>query len=234
MPFRDWFPTIREKILAMVDAWLFVLGLKGALFGVPATLIAELNDQAVVVRNLMATAITSARTPILTAQIQAAVRELEVKMRFIKNRWFHKPPLLDEDFVALLLSPPDEVRTHDGPPIAHAFIKTGYDGPHRLVVTTETAEGEQKPEGPVWINIYGGKLPPGGASLEAIARNKLLLDREPKTLPEIISLIRTQRKVEILEFNPEDSGSTMFLSAVYENRRGQAGPPGVIVHAVIP
>ncbi|MDR2518092.1 MAG: hypothetical protein LBD13_01575, partial [Spirochaetaceae bacterium] len=68
------------------------------------------------------------RTPVINAQIKAAFERLQDKMREIKNRWFHKPPLTDEDFVALLLAEPDEVPSYHGRPTTHGVIKAGPHG----------------------------------------------------------------------------------------------------------
>jgi hypothetical protein len=46
----------------------------------------------------------------------AAMEALVKRMEKIKRRWLFKPPLLDSDFIAMLLSPPDETHSAIGIP----------------------------------------------------------------------------------------------------------------------
>ncbi|MDR2260700.1 MAG: hypothetical protein LBE06_07170 [Azoarcus sp.] len=111
-----------------------------------------------------------------------------------------------------------------------------YPAAHTLELhlrpVADTAPDPQRSEH--GFRVYGGMLPPGGASLEAAASPKRELMHAPASGDELPHSHFTRRKRERMDFAQEESGKTIYFCVRYENAKGQPGPWGPIFSAVIP
>jgi hypothetical protein len=204
----------------MAKDWVSVTGTNAHLWGIPLTTVQELvglTDAAEAALNTAQNETT--RTPVATAQCRAAFEALTAAMRDMKKRYFLSPPLLEPDFIALGLKPHDNTPTPSRKPTAQVTIETFLVGRHELGVKIVYVTGS--PDDPankgyrIWYRIVApGETPPAS----------------PKDLNESFF---TKRKKDVIEFDFEDSGKTVYLAVQIEND-GKKGPWGPLTSAFIP
>jgi hypothetical protein len=156
-------------------------------------------------------------------------------MRFIKDRYFKKPPLLDEDYTVLLLNVPDTSRSPRGTPKAQMTAEIGRSGTAMLILRYKYIEGTESladPHTDVRYQVRYGVLPPPGIAPAGKDLTKVPVD--PEKLPIVFS---TKRKKDIINFDPNDSGKTAYFDIRIDN--GTSGETGYgpwcpIFHAIVP
>jgi hypothetical protein len=207
------------------------LNSKSAL-GVPAADITELSTLTSAADTILQAALSNERTPIITAECQRIFGELVAKMRYIKDRYFKSPPLVDEDFRALLLRVPDHTRTPRGIPRAQMTAEIGRSGTAMLILLyayTEGTESLADPHTDVRYQIRYGVLPPPGTPATGIE-----LTVHPTTPEELPIVFASKRRKDIITFNPGDSGKTAYFCIRIENGIGGYGPWCPLFSAIIP
>jgi len=137
----DWMPSTREGILGMAMKWNNVLAIKGAAWGVPEDVIADLNAKTLVAQAAFNEGLTKDRTTVLTAKINAAFKDLTDLMRFIKKRWYHIPPLTSMDMASLDLEVPDTTPTPIADPQGQVSATVQLLGSHLIKLIMSHIEG---------------------------------------------------------------------------------------------
>ena len=233
---RDWLPGSRDGQVAMVEKWKVVLASNGTGWGVSAAEQAELSDLLQDAKLVLAKAKDeSTRTPVITAQCKVAFKAMIVKMRFIKNHFFLKPPLTDQDFISLGLKPPDETRTPIPAPEGQATADVSYPGIGVLELHCRHIAGQPLVDkrSEFGYCVYWSVMPPGGASVEEALGPKRELMKEPETGDDLTHFQWGRRPRERFYF-PGDSGKTAWFCVRYENGKGDFGHWGPLIPAVIP
>jgi hypothetical protein len=216
----DWFPTVRDDILAMADDWIAVCTVKQSYWTIPGTALTELTTRRATARTALDTAKNeTTRTPVVNAQCKEAFDALTGFMRDFKRRYFLTPPLLESDYISLGLKPHDTHPTPSPAPTAQVMVETYLVGRHELGVRITYVTGrpdESANKGyRIWYSvIVPGETPPAGPG-------------------ELRQSFYTQRKKDLIEFEFGDSGKTAFFAVQIEND-GKKGPWGPIVSALIP
>ena len=233
----EWLPRKRELQIAMSENWQTVLvAAKVSAWGIPTAEVATLKNLTTAAEAALALSQSSARTVVVTAQTKAAFAALIEKMRFLKNRYFVSPPLLDADYISLGLKPRDTKPTPIPPPTAQAEADVTYPAAHTLELhlrpVADTAPDAHRSN--YGFRVYYGILPPGGATLEAAAGPRRDLLKPPTSGDELPYSRFTRRTRERLDFAQEESGKTVYFCVRYENAKGEPGPWGPIFSAVIP
>jgi hypothetical protein len=172
---------------------------------------------------------SSDRTAVITAKCKAAFEALTAKMRDMKKRYFLQPPLKDEDLISLELSPPDTTLTAIPPPTAQVEADITFPGIHLIELKKIRAVAGAEPDkrSDYGVRIFWGL---GGA---ASATDKFRVTDTPKSGHDLPHSQFTRRHRELFDFDGE-SGNTIYFCLRYENPKGQAGPFGPILKAVIP
>jgi hypothetical protein len=232
----DWVPGRREEQIALSENWQSILASKATAWSIPTAEVTALKTLSTAAEAALALSQSSARTVVITAQAKAAFVALIDKMRFLKNRYFVSPPLLEADFISLGLKPHDSKPTPVPPPIAQAEADVTYPGAHMLELRLRpVADTAPDPHHSAYgFRVYFGILPPGGATLEAAASSKHELMKPPVTGDELPHSHFTRRKRERLDFSQEERGKIIYFCVRYENAKGESGPWGPIFSAVIP
>ena len=231
----DWMPSTREGILGMAMKWNNVLALKGASWGVPEDVIADLSTKTLAAQAAFNEGLTKDRTKVLTAKINTAFKELTDLMRFIKKRWFHMPPLNSMDMASLDLSPPDTTPTPIAVPQGQLSATVQLLGSHLIKLLITHIEGTPPDERADYgYRIYWGVMPHGGGTLEQAAGIHHYLQKPPVSGDELPQSFFTKRKREIMDFPAETSGMTAWFCIRYENSKGQSGPWGPLFSVIIP
>lgn len=234
---RDWLHPSRIKQVEMAKNWNTILAVKGAGWGVPATDMAELKTDTDEAQKLLDIAMSAERTATVTAKCNEAFDRLRAKMRAIKERYFHTPPLTNDDLVSLGLKPKDSVHTPIPRPDIEAQIILSSPGPHILDLHLRSAEGMTgaDPRSLDKYQIRWGLMPTGTPPTEAqIDADPRLLAKTPTRPEDLPKVFSTKRKTHQLTFNLDDSGKLFFATACFQNPAGDDGPYCEITRRLIP
>jgi hypothetical protein len=223
----DWFSGMRDEQLSMGRIWITILqALTGA--GIKMSVVWNISDatvqELIALVNVAEAALIEAkneatRTSVATAHCRAAFDAMEAKMRDIKKRYFYMPPLQPEDFVALGLKIPDSTLTAAGTPVAQVTAETYLIGRHELGIRIVYVTGDPNDRANKGYRLWYTMLAPGEA---------------PPTNPEqLTKSFFTKRKKDVIEFDYNDSGNTVYFAIQIENA-GKKGPWGPMVSALIP
>jgi len=218
----DWLPSGRQDQITMANNWLSTLqtGNAAANWSVPNTALTELATLSGEAETALKTAQNEeTRTPVASARCKTAFNALTAKMRDIKKRWFHVPPLAEADIIALGLKLRDTTPTPSGTPTAQVTIETYLIGRHQLGVKIIYATGNPADTANkgyrIWYSVIAqGETPPAGP--DDLRRSFL-----------------TKRKKDLIDFEFADSGKTAYFAVQIENE-GKKGPWGPLVSALIP
>jgi hypothetical protein len=183
---------------------------------------------------------TEQRTPVITAQCKAAFDALIAKMRYIKSHYFLTPPLTDADLVSLELKPKDTTHTPVPAPVNQPGIEINKWAPHTLGFRRFTATDLGGGESDYGIRVYYALVEIGAvATSEKPSATRLtaevyIISAPPQTPADLPNSFFTRRYNDLLELPPEASGKTCYLAARFENSKGQSGPWGTMIQAIIP
>lgn len=231
----NWLPGRRELQLAMAKNWPFIIMAHGSVWQVPPEHVSQLTSLAAAAAEALELAQSSNRSPAITAHCKAAFDALVEKLRFIKNRYFLSPPLVDEDYITLGLKPKDTDPTPVPPPTAQAEADITRPGVHLLDLHIRQVSGSSDiATSDYGCRVYHGVLPPSGASTEAALGPKRELVKAPLSGDDLPHSRFTRRKRELFDFPAEDSGKTAYFCIRYENAKGEPGPWGPIFSSIIP
>jgi hypothetical protein len=230
---HDWLPSSRVEQLGMAKNWSSVLISNAGTWNVPAAELAKLDSLTAEARDVLSKAQSTERTKVITAQCKSAFGALVEELRFIKNHYFLCPPLTDPDIIALGLKPHDSVHTPAPIPSEQAEADILRPGVHLLELLLRVIGGGSLGN-TVGFRVYWGIMPPGGAAAEAATGPKRELMKPPVSGEELPHSKFTRRKRERFDFDPGDSGKTVYFCIRLENAKGEAGPWGAIFSAVIP
>jgi hypothetical protein len=216
----NWLPGTREGQVNMAKVWATAIQNKGAAWGIPANILPELQTAITDADTILQTALSADRTPAITTECQRLFGVLVEKLRFIKDRHFKTPPLVGEDYTALLLKAPDTTRSPRGTPKAQMTAEIGRSGTAMLILHYKYAEGTESladPHTDVRYQVRYGVLPPPG--IEPVGTDLTKIPASPEELPVVFA---TKRKKDIINFHPNDSGKTAcFDIRTHRKRRGR-------------
>ena len=235
----DWLPTKRDDILRMATNWLAVLTAKGAAWGVPAAEQAELSDLVQDAGAALATAKKEeTRTHVTTTRCREAFDGLIAKMRFVKDRYFKSPPLIDSDYVMLEIDPPDKVHSKRGTPKAQMTAEIKRSGTAMLFLKLVYAEGTEalaNVHTDIEYQIRHGMYNPANPVSNAAVGEIAAIHANPLQLPVVFT---TRRKRETIRLDNTDSGKVAYFDIRIGNGTGGEsegyGPWCPIFSAVIP
>jgi hypothetical protein len=217
---RDWFPASREQQLAMARDWQSVAGTNAHLWGIPPSVLQELDSLIQTADAALTTAQNeTTRTPVATAQCRAAFESLAEKMRDMKRRYFLTPPLTDADYISLGLKPRDTTSTASGTPTVQVTVETYLGGRHELgvkIIYVTGSPGDPTNKGyRIWHSVIAPSETP------------------PANPDDLRKSFFTKRKKDVIEFDFGDSRKTAYFAVQIENE-GKKGPWGPLVSALIP
>jgi len=230
----DWLPGKREDRLAMAKEWINVLrtpnpdagpGQGAAVtmadkWGVPQAVVEELDELTgkadIALANIKN---KETRNAVTIAICDEAFDALTAKMRYIKDRYFKKPPLADHDFASLSLNPKDNVRTEHIEVHERVALKLGlrYSREARVDFTVLGATNKAKPDGYEGAEIIWA-----------------VLDHPPASHAELTCHDMASRTPYYIKFADSERGKTVYVSAAWRNERGIRGDYGEIASAVVP
>jgi hypothetical protein len=169
-------------------------------------------------------------TPVDTAAKNNAKTASKAVIRPFVNQYLRYQPVTNEDRTAMSIPNKDTIPTPIPPPEAQAVANITFPGVHLVELTNIRPVGSfglPDVRSDYGVRIYYGFSGP------ASKKYKFRLTGEPKTGSDLPYSVFTRRKKERFDFDGE-SGNTVYFCLRYENPRGQAGPFGPILSAVIP
>jgi hypothetical protein len=146
------------------------------------------------------------------------------------NQYLKFPPVQDEDRTAMGIPNRDTTPTDVPVPTAQPEADLTFPGIHLVELRKIRAVQGTTPPDP--RSDYGTRIY-YGLSGPARDKHKFRLAGEPKTGSDLPYSVFTRRKRERFDFDGE-SGNTVYFCLRYENSKGEAGPFGPMLSAVIP
>jgi hypothetical protein len=235
-----WLPGKREDQIVMAQRWNEVLETKATEWSVPQAEVTALAGLTSIAAKQLAIAKTSDRAAVVTAQGRKAFKELVAKMRFIKNRYFHKPPFIDADFVLLMLKPPNSIRTEVPTPVDQPGLEITKWALHLLGFRYFVATDKGGSRSNKRVRVHYGLVAPGAPvitgtpSFKRLAGKVHILSEPPRTADDLPDSFFMRRVNDTLDFPPEASGKICYLAALFENGSGEEGPWSAMISAVVP
>jgi hypothetical protein len=171
-------------------------------------------------------------TPAETAARNAAwKRSKKVLARFIQV-WFRGFPdkVTEEDLRNMAIPPIDDIRSVVPPPEVQVEADLVFPGIHLVElrkIRPVSGPGHPDPRSDYGVRIYYAL---SGETSEQYPFRLTGPLKIGKTLPYSVF---TRRQKERFDFNGE-SGNTVYFCLRYENSKGEAGPFGPVLSAVIP
>jgi hypothetical protein len=217
---KDWLPWARSAILAMADDWIAVCAVCLSAWGIPGTGLTELTTRRDAARTSLQNAKNeTTRTPVANALCKEAFDALGDCMRDFKRRYFLSPPLIASDYVSLGLKPHDTHPTPSHAPTAQVTVETYLIGRHELGVRIIYVTGSPDDPANKGYRIWYTVVAPG--------------ETPPANPEELRKSFFTKRRKDVIEFDFEDSGKTVYFAVQIENN-GKKGNWGPMVSALIP
>ena len=229
-----WFPSKRDDIIHMADAWNVQFDLHGAAWGIPQERITNFKDRLASTKTLFADVLSAERNSINTEQCRVSFRELELAMQFLKANYFNSPPRTSDELTALLLA------IHDGSstPIHPSDVVPGLslhntDGHGMLIKLFMDAVPSDKRSADHFFGKWGLKPVGRWATPEEAAADPRLLTRPPTQAADLPMHFSTSRKWEELAFGLADLRLELFVTVCWQTPRNQDGPYCPIVSRII-
>jgi hypothetical protein len=175
--------------------------------------------------------ILSPHSPEITREKNRVRKSSERYLRLFVNRFLRYVPVTDADrdkmripnrrLGSTPIPPPDLPVECDVIPVAGHLVDLKI---HPLPV--EYRETHQNSNH--GVRIYWGVLG------KAVAADKFRLSAPPESGEDLPHSIFTRRKKYRFDFSEADRGKTVYFCLCYENSKGEAGPWGPVIPAIIP
>jgi hypothetical protein len=130
---------------------------------------------------------------------------------------------------------PDKTPSPVPPPTVEVGADVSFPGLHLLelhIKSLPAIQGDRN-QSDYGVRIYYGIMPPGGATVEVATGQKRELMYAPTVGDELPHSVFTRTKKHQFDFDG-DSGKTAYFCLRYENAKGEVGPFGPLLSAVIP
>jgi hypothetical protein len=218
--FDQWFSNLVEYVLARVmkaaPVWPHI----------PVTE-AEALANACTVWHTAYLPTTKAHTPVETLAKNNAKKAAKKFIRPFVNQYLRFPPVTDEDRRAMGIPNHDLTPTRIPAPTSQAEADMVFPGIHMLELVKIRKAGilSDDPRSDYGVSIHIGIL-------DAV-NSKWRITKPPATGEDLPYAVFTREKKMLFDLDGE-SGKTVYICLRYENQKGDAGPFGPGLHAVIP
>jgi hypothetical protein len=212
-------PGKRANQLEMAKVWITQLPLANGAWTITPLEISELADFADDAERSMDRAAADKGSEVANARAREAFAAMIRCMRFIHQRRFFTPPMLDSDWLRLGLRPRDLIRT------PHIDVKEVVEYELRLRNIREVLVD-------FWIKGADHKAKPAGYDGAVIIWD--ILDAPPPDPSSLTRHTMASKTPHALEFTEEERGKTVYIALAWQNERGLIGAWSEIQSAVVP
>jgi hypothetical protein len=220
----DWLDSNRQDQLDMATVWLIIFNepsaasktvKKHTAWNIPDAEVKEFSRLVADAKTILDTAKNEeTRTKVVDRQVTTAFDALVAKMRSLKKRYFHVPPLTDADLIALKLKVPEKNPGPLGDPTAMITFVFSLTGAYNQI------RG--------WITAVSGDLNArNNRGTFHIKFGVFDIDAPAPTDPSRLTEYRiTKRKKEVYKLPYNSSGKMAYFCGRIENgdRKGEWGP----------
>ncbi|MCL1818826.1 MAG: hypothetical protein FWG35_07830 [Spirochaetaceae bacterium] len=171
----------------------------------------------------------SPHTPIQTRERNQVRKEVEKYLRdFINEFVRYNRKITDSERDALGIPYRDLIITTIGGPVSQATADLGFPGVHLVELRKiRPVSGVLDDRSDYGVRIFYG------LTGEATEEEAFRLTKPPKSGNDLPKSVFTRRKKYLFDFDGE-SGNTVYFCLRYENAKGEAGPFGPMLSAIIP
>ncbi|MDR2260130.1 MAG: hypothetical protein LBE06_04180 [Azoarcus sp.] len=235
---QDWIPTTETGLTDLMAVWATKLAntsLQTAYGWIAAECTA--TTATFTAFNTAYAAYHAAPTqPNRLAKDTARKTAIAAMRKFAAERIRNNPKMTPAQRLELNVRTIDTTPTPVPPPTAQAEADITYPGPHQLKLHLHPlADTPPDPHNSDYgYRVYFGVMPPGGAGVEAATSVKRELMKPPASGNELPHSRFTRRQSDIFDFEQTDSGKTAYFCIRFENAKGEPGPWGPMLSAVIP
>jgi hypothetical protein len=210
---------VGEKTGGNVPEWTFI----------PSDARTNLND----LYTAWDTAYTETKVPHTPVQTEAkndAKTAAVAAIRPFVNQYLRFPPVTNEDRTAMGIPNKDTTPTPVPPPADQAEADLLYPGIHliELKIRALPANRPDAGKGDYGVRIYYGVLG------DATATDKFRLASAPASGDDLPHSVFTRKRKYRFDFPEGDRGKQVYFCLRYENSKGESGPWGPIIQAIIP
>jgi len=233
---NDWLPRSQAGRLEMAKRWVEVITpQKATQWNIPQAELSNMTNGISMVENAQEQLIATG-SPGDRVRVKEAFVFLVYNMRRMKRQRFTIPPLIDSDYADLGLRPPDTVKTTINAPTIQAKGDLAFPGVHMVEVMNMgpvgLIPGDVRAKWGFRIH-FGIYIDTDDIEKIKTDTGKFRIYRVPATADDLPHSVFTRRRRHQFDFMGE-SGNRVFISICYENSKGERGPFGPMMHAVIP
>ncbi|MDR2808441.1 MAG: hypothetical protein LBB43_05455 [Spirochaetaceae bacterium] len=225
-----WLPTKRVEQVNMARVWTEIGTARGASLGIPDKDITELGGLTTQAETCLDHVLSGERSPISIAECNRVFSTLIAKMQYIKERFFLSPPLVDEDYSALLLRMPNRNYSPIAQPDAVPSITVSFPAPGQVVLNHRgplNGKASNDPRADEKVCIGFGFIGEGSAG------SFIKMTEVPTSGSELPNRITSKRKNLQIDFDL-CRGMMLYLSACYMNAKDEPGPWGPVSAVTVP
>lgn len=216
----DWMPHSRSPRIAMAKTWDTVIPGQAESWGIPEADVTELTEAYDEVNGRDATP-PEQRTLVFNQMLQIADERLIAIMRKIKRLYLFPEIIGVENYLTLGLRLHDTEPTPVPVPVGTATAKVEYLSGQQIQLELEHATNiSAEAKAYYGFRIYYTVLPADAPV--------------PETEDALNKSVFTRRRRHIFRFTLADAGKRAHFRIVYENSKGESGPFGSIISALIP
>jgi hypothetical protein len=233
--FSDWIPSREQDLVDLIAKWILILGdaVRQALYGwIQAACVAVIDkmEAFLAARNAYAQ-VNSTENRV--AKDEAKTTAVEAMREFARESIRFNKKVDDETRVFLGLRIVDNVRSTIPTPQAQCTGKITNPGIHLVEVElTGYAILTADQRANYGVRVYWGIVPQGEVTVGMASGAKHYLAKPPETGEVLGNSVFTRKKKHVFDFDG-DSGNRVFFCCRFENGKGDSGPFGPIISAII-
>ena len=219
----------RAAILAVAKAWTGLPESRLRKWRVPAEDMMELQYLTSSADAVLAIVMKTDRTAANTAWCGSVFESLKAKMRFIKSRYFHTPPLDAADYTALFLKTEEPAQTAARSADFPVEAGVAYSGGHTIEISTicPPLDTETEMRSPLRVQIRYGVLAEEGP---------YRIPAPPERGDDLPFVRTTRRKREPFDFEgyPGQTAYFCLRACTSGGKNGPFGPWGPVLSVRVP
>jgi hypothetical protein len=233
--FSDWVPSREQDLVDLAAKWTETLGetAKQTAYGWDAASCTAVTGTITVFLTARNVYEQTNSTENRIAKDEAKAAAVAEMREFARASLRFNKKVDDETRVFLGMRITDTVKTSIPAPQAQCTGKVSNPGIHLVEVElTGYAILTADQRANYGVRIYWGIVPQGEVTVEMASGPKHYLAKQPETGEVLGNSVFTRKQKHVFDFEG-DSGNRVFFCCRFENSKGEGGPFGPIISAII-